>query len=176
MNKRFQEVLNYESLKELKYDRMTDFERVNGLTLRLMFSKFAIVDFFQDYRNIPFGVGLGDRKAFLNTAYENHNMARTIKDEKLGYYNYNTHNQYVEFLLGIGVIGLFYFLWMMRHNFKHSKKDWVLNWFYILMLWTFLFEAVLNRNKGIVLFVFWSIVFMSFQNNFKTQKKIVKIK
>ncbi|WP_340064183.1 O-antigen ligase family protein [Ascidiimonas aurantiaca] len=157
---RFKEVLHIDSLSELKHERMTDFEKVNGLTLRLMFVKFSIQDFLQDPMNIPFGLGLGDRKEFLNSVYENHNMARTIKEQKLGYYDYNTHNQYVEIFLGLGIIGLIYFFWMFFYYIWSTKEKFISKSTYGLFIWGFLFEAILNRNKGIVFFVFWTIVFV----------------
>ncbi|WP_165605845.1 O-antigen ligase family protein [Flavivirga aquatica] len=170
---RFSEVLNINSLSELKEERMTDFKKVNGLTLRLMFVKFSIQDFIESPKNILFGVGVGDRKEFLNSVYENHNMARKIKEKSLGYYNYNTHNQYVEIFLGLGTVGLLYFIWMFFYCVKRTKEEFIAKYIYGLLIWSFFFEAVLNRNKGIVFFVFWTTVFLCIEYSSEKNNSII---
>jgi len=158
---RFNKITNFDSLTVLKDDSMTDFNKVNGLTLRLMFVKYAVLESITNPLNFIFGQGTGDKHTFLDTVYEKHNMAKTINGKKVGYYGYNAHNQYVDTLVSIGIIGLLYLLGMIFKLINLNRTNYYALSFYILLSWAFLFESILAVNKGIVFFVFWSIFFIN---------------
>ena len=158
---RFEEISEIENLSILKENSMTDFGKVNGLTLRLMIIKFSVMESLDDPFSFIFGQGYGDKQFFLDTVYEKHNMARTTNGNKIGYYGYNAHNQYIETFVSAGIIGLIYLFFLILSLIKITKTSKIAFCFYCLFIWSFFFESVITVNKGIVLFVFWSVIFIN---------------
>lgn len=102
-----------------------------------------------------FGFSPADMQQKLNTCYEKFNTT-AFKD-----LNYNTHNQYLDYLLSFGVIGLlsilFVFYYYLKLALKNSNK---LHFnFLILFYIAFLTENILIRNTGIVLFTSFNCLF-----------------
>lgn len=112
----------------------------------------------------PFlGYGVGDVKQELNKCYNELSIDMVY---------YNSHNQYISFYLGTGVFG-FVLLWfiMLKKIFLAIKKKKVLLltlsiFFTVLML----FENILERQSGVILFSFYMCL-LSFAN-FKKMKVI----
>lgn len=102
--------------------------------------------------NLFFGDGIGDSQQRLYNIY--------LKYQFLEYYNnkYNAHNQYLEIFLSNGLIGLFYFLFILIYPLylalKNKKTIYIL--FSITFLIAFLTESWLNTNKGVVLYSFFN--------------------
>jgi O-antigen ligase len=109
--------------------------------------------------NPIFGVGIGDscdelKKEFKLLGYTN------------GYYdNLNAHNQYLEYLLSSGVLGLLIFLAIIGLMIYSAIKDRNLLFgvFIIIMLIFFTFESMLNRLAGISFFSLFSFLLMHFK-------------
>lgn len=158
---RINNITKIESLKILMEDSMTDFNKVNGLTLRLMSIKYAVIETIHSPVFLIFGQSFGDKQDFLNQVYERHNMARMVNGEKVGFYGYNLHNQFIETLICAGLIGLIYFLMMLRYIFVRIRKNSIAYAFFALFMWSFLFESVIMVNKGIIPFVFFSLTFIN---------------
>ncbi|WP_338358638.1 O-antigen ligase family protein [Yeosuana marina] len=161
LKERFKKITNFDNLIILKEDSMTDFSKVNGLTLRLMFVKYSVLESLNNPLTFLIGQGFGDKQIFLDSVYERHNMAKIIHGRKVGYYGYNTHNQYIDMFISIGFFGLCYLIFMFLKLINFVKMDNIAISFYMLLLWAFLFESILSVNKGIVFFVFWSIFFIN---------------
>tara|TARA_R110001592_G_scaffold14826_1_gene65743 strand:- start:3512 stop:4723 length:1212 start_codon:yes stop_codon:yes gene_type:complete len=162
---RFIQIFNIEALNILKEDSMTEFDQVNGLTLRLMFSKYAIIETIKNPFDILFGQGFGDKQLFLDSVYEKHNMAITIDGKKIGYYGYNLHNQYIETFVCAGLLGITYLVFLLIVLTKKFSSNKMAFSFGLLIVWSFLFESVIMVNKGIVFFVFWSLIFINIDLN-----------
>ena len=96
------------------------------------------------------GYGPGDVQKELNSCYEKFNT-QAFKKER-----YNSHNQYLDYLLSFGVIGFIIILYCFLYYLKMARKNpdnKVYFNFLILFYFTFLTENILVRNTGMVLFV-----------------------
>ncbi|GAB1308204.1 hypothetical protein KH5_08870 [Urechidicola sp. KH5] len=95
------------------------------------------------------GYGIGDVQNVLDYCYLGLklNFAKGL---------YNTHNQYLYFTLSTGFIGLVVFLLWIAYSFRSAVflKNQVL--FYVMFFYSivFLFENLLNRQSGVILFSF----------------------
>ena len=111
----------------------------------------------------PFiGYGAGDGKEVLLNQFKRDKFY-------LAYYNkYNSHNQYLDTLLYIGLGGLLTLFMIFYYSYKRAR-----NKMYILMITNtflvgFITESMLNRQWGIISFTFFSIIFSTF--SFKTNE------
>lgn len=98
--------------------------------------------------NWAFGVGIGDMQTELQKIYKSNNF-------ELAYSNrFNSHNQYIQTALGLGIVGLLAFLFCL---FKLSEKAWkkrdfLLLSFVLLFAISCITESMLLRQKGLVFF------------------------
>lgn len=95
------------------------------------------------------GVGIGDQQQKLNECYES-------KSEFLLKGNYNTHNQYLSYLLGSGWLGLVIFIicvvLMVANGIRFESNLLLgLTIFFFLEMLT---ENILERQTGVILFSF----------------------
>jgi O-antigen ligase len=122
-------------------------EEFNELTLRLAILKCAM---FIIKDSPVFGTGVGDVMADLERVYRN-------VDFKFGYNNaYDPHNQYLRVCLATGLVGLALFLtslFIVLTNALRSQ-EWVVVGFMVVLCFSFLFESVLNRHTGIIIYAF----------------------
>jgi len=116
--------------------------------------------------NIVFGVGTGDIQDELNKEYKFSGK----KDLEL-VKNLNTHNQFIEILVENGLIGLILFLSILGLMFfiAFSGKNIIYIMFLFIILFSFLFETMLNRSAGVSFFSFFSFILL--QNNTNRQIK-----
>ncbi len=103
-----------------------------------------------------FGVGSGDTKKTIIDA------ANRQKVAFIGKYNtYNAHNQYIETLLGTGIIGFSLLLMFFYLHYKVAIKE--KNWLYInimLLLSLYLLtEASLSVQQGVAIFGIFPCLF-----------------
>jgi O-antigen ligase len=101
-----------------------------------------------------FGYGIGDVQDNLNNCYE-------VKSEVLFNGKYNSHNQYLSIWLGTGFLGFFIFLFMLGYNFNLSLRfnDMLFQVIIIFFAINFLTENLLQRQTGVILFIFLINVF-----------------
>lgn len=116
--------------------------------------------------NIACGNGIGDVKTLLLDCYE-------LKYPKLDKY-YNTHNQYFSIILGTGIIGLICFfafiIYIIQSGLK-SKNKFIIT-LVIFYLYMFIFENVIERKYGILMFLFFIFfVFNLFQKKYVNELK-----
>ncbi|MEI6048927.1 MAG: O-antigen ligase family protein [Bacteroidota bacterium] len=118
-------------------------------------------------QNIIFGVGTGDIQNELNKEY--------IKtgNSKLAKGNYNAHNQYIEVMLENGLIGLTIFLSLlgMMVFIAIKERNLIYIMFFLIILFSFLFETMLNRLGGNTFFALFSFLLIHVDQN----KKIVPV-
>jgi O-antigen ligase len=69
---------------------------------------------------------------------------------------FNSHNQYLFICLNSGLVGLSIFLFFVFYVFKTAflKRDYFLLGILVFFLVAFLFENVLSRQSGVILFSF----------------------
>jgi len=87
--------------------------------------------------------------------------------------NFNSHNQYLSYLLKHGILGFLLFVgafvYYLRLGFKHRSFMYVA--FLLLLLIGFYTENILDSNKGIVFFAFFNTFFgYLYLNKAKTEE------
>lgn len=107
--------------------------------------------------NLFLGVGAGDASYVLKNEY-----ARDGYSE-MYYNNLNAHNQYLEVLLGMGLIGFLIFISMLSLMIYNaiSRRNLLYGFFIMIMLIFFLFESVLNRIAGITFFSVFAFLLLN---------------
>jgi len=70
----------------------------------------------------------------------------------------NTHNQYLHFLLGLGLIGFLLFLWILVHFFKGLREHQLGLIFMVFFIVIMMTESILVRAKGISLFFLFAFI------------------
>lgn len=104
------------------------------------------------------GYGLGDVKRELDSCYGN------ISSHLLEI-NYNSHNQYLDVLLTVGLIGFILFLISLFINLRicFTNKDYFAFCLILMFMIFMITENILDRQNGVILFAFF-INFFFFKN------------
>lgn len=103
------------------------------------------------------GVGTGDAQEALQLAYEKRMFYFASR-----YNRYNTHNQYLQLLVGNGIPALLAFLAALLFPLKifMKRNDTGTYTLFILLISAIcITEAILDANKGIVLYSFFNSLF-----------------
>lgn len=97
------------------------------------------------------GFGIGDVQQTLTDCYEQ-------KSEVLFEGKYNSHNQYLSILLSLGLLGFVIFVVIIIYNLNvYSKmKDYFATSLMFMFLFIMMFENILERQSGVILFAFFS--------------------
>ncbi|MDG1508246.1 MAG: O-antigen ligase family protein [Flavobacteriaceae bacterium] len=108
------------------------------------------------------GYGIGDSKNILSL------FEKKQKFLKGNYYN--THNQFLGYLISNGIVGLSFFLLILVKNFNIAASS-SFEHISILLLFTFMMmiENVLDRQNGIILFSFL-LNYFAFKNLINSAK------
>ncbi len=117
-------------------------------------------------RNPILGVGAGDIKPEMYKEYDKIKTNSEEVEEK----HYNVHNQFLETMLGQGLIGfgLLIFLLFAALYQALKNKDHLLVMFILIIILNFFPESMLNQQAGVVFFAF----FYYFQTLFLYRKTI----
>lgn len=111
--------------------------------------------------NILYGEGLGDTRDLLQKCYNS-------KYPELNKY-YNTHNQYLSIYISVGILGIVafaLFLYLISRNIVDQTKIYF-NYTLLFYLYMFIFENVLERKYGILIFlVFLLLVYNKKNKNY----------
>ena len=148
---------NQKRFKELfKTETYTTKNETNSTNNRLQIYKCAITL----VKNKPLlGYGIGKDRVALNKCYKD-NLYYLFEN------NFNTHNQYLSIATKVGLIGLIIFLLFLFYNFKLALRTKDKMFLSILIFYSlvFLFENVLERQNGVILFAFL-INYFAFKQN-----------
>lgn len=139
-------------------------QSITDLELRVLFAKISIYHLYKDHK-VLFGYGVGDAQDYLDYYLYSYNLGPNW------YQGFNLHNQYLHILFNYGVVVLVLFLlfiWeIFRNSFKYS------NYLHLGIItafcFVFLFEVSLVRNKGIILFYFFNLIFIINNYNFENR-------
>jgi O-antigen ligase len=103
------------------------------------------------------GYGLGSEKKLLKEKYFQEKLFNSYLNE------FNTHDEYLSFLLKNGIIGLALFLYVLYFGFADAwhKKDPMFLSFMILVSIVCISENLLDLNKGIFFYAFFFSVFLA---------------
>lgn len=138
-----------------KFDKMTDFkgefrfERLERWT--------NILEALSDEKSFLLGVGPGDTRTVYEVAYIEGKHYKALNE------NYNAHNQYLELLVGAGVVGLFLFVFLF-YKFALSTKlqDVSFHFFIIFIIFSYS-ESILERSQGVFMFSFlYSMLYINY--------------
>ncbi|MBT1704569.1 O-antigen ligase family protein [Chryseosolibacter indicus] len=145
---RFKEAINYKSEYTIE-------KQWGGRAERLLMwdCGFDIVK-----ENLFVGVGTGDAIDELEECYRAKNYAALLFYPDI---SYNAHNQYLETTIDLGVLGLFLlFSSLLYLIFRAIRtKDYLFLSFLVLFSIASLTESMLEVNKGIIFFTFFSSLF-----------------
>ena len=107
--------------------------------------------------NLVLGVGIGDSQAELNACYSDKIGAKIYT-----WRDYNTHNQYLYFLVATGLIGLFLFLAVLVLNWRVAiiNNNQLYLYFITVVSIVALTENILSRADGVMFFAFFGGLFL----------------
>lgn len=116
-----------------------------------------------------FGHGIGDVQEILNKEY----LKQGYKD----ILDYNAHNQYLQSILQYGIIFSIMFIILILRILRSliKKKEILLLSVWVVVLFFFITESILNRQWGLVFFAVllslscYKIHFEKFQNYFRSK-------
>ncbi len=154
VNKRFLEIFNIEKLTK---------DNANSTNIRVAIYKNSISLIKQS----PFfGYGIGDYNQELKKKY------KIEGQEVLLLKNYNSHNQYLSFLLIGGPLVLLTYMWFFYTNikkalFNKNKIFVILLIFYSIVMLT---ENILERENGVIFYAFFLTLF-GYKNYYKFDKE-----
>lgn len=138
-----------------------------GTSLRLLFWKFAFG--IQSQRKAWLtGVNTGDFQDILNKKYIETNLYTGNPElHDTGYLGYGPHNQYIEVLFSMGLVALVLFLYLLIHYLKNAirQNNYLGMQIMIVFMLFFFSESALSVNKGIVPFVFFTVLFLTLKTN-----------
>ena len=120
------------------------------------------------------GSGAGDIKDELIARYEKENISEAKTKQ------FNVHNQFLETLLGQGLIGLIMLVLiiLIPLYFSFRNRDYLLFFFILLICINFVFESMLNTISGVLFFAFFYslLVFIESDKKFFSNNKEVSQK
>jgi O-antigen ligase len=152
VRERFRNALN----TDFSYMRQGEYEfYYTGISLRVAIWKVC-TDIIREQGTLLWGVGTGDGQRLLDEKYHTYGFYTgnpALNDR--GILGYNAHNQYMQFLLTLGLLGLGGFLALlllpMRLAVRSGQHLPVM--LLVLLAVSCLTESVLCRQKGVVFFM-----------------------
>jgi len=109
-------------------------------------------------QNMPFGTGIGDKEEVLAEIYKAKGKDFTVEKQ------YNSHNIYLDATLTMGIPGLLLLLAALAVPavMAWRRRDFILMSLVFSVAFSGLFEALLNRQLGIMFIgLFWMILLAS---------------
>lgn len=109
-------------------------------------------------QSLPWGVGIGDKNDVLSKIYEETGEDYAIQAQ------YNSHNIYLDAMLTMGIPGLLLLLAVLAVPtvMAWRRRDFILMSLIFSFAFSGLFEAILNRQMGIMFVgLFWMILLAS---------------
>ena len=121
--------------------------------------------------NFVFGVGPGDASEELLKEYKNAGYTEMCYD------NLNAHNQYLEVLLGTGLIGFLIFITILSYMvyLLILKRNLLFGVYILIILIFFLFESVLNRIAGVTFFSLFTFLLLYLEDNNTARKQEITV-
>lgn len=147
--------------KELEWasNKETNYTDIGFNTIDILQSRYYVnicsIDIIK--HNLIFGVGVGDVMDFQNSCYlekeKDNAIFRELFEQSL-----NSHNQYLTYLSGGGLILLFAFLFMLLQNVKkeYLRKNYLYIFFLLLIISNLFFESMFTRMYGVLFFSLFS--------------------
>jgi O-antigen ligase len=108
-------------------------------------------------RNLIVGVGTGDVRDELMVEYRNENVITIFK------HYLNAHNQYIQTFIALGISGLLLLVAMMLVPafFSFRRENYMYFAFLFLVAISMFVESMLERQEGVVFYVFFNTLLFS---------------
>jgi len=102
-----------------------------------------------------FGYGIGIGKKKLENQYEKEGFIYLHQKK------YNTHNQYLQFFIDHGIVGLFILIFFTFGMIIISlrQKKYIYTLFLVIIIINFMTESVLETQSGVIFFAFFNTIF-----------------
>ena len=128
---------------------------ISDLELRYIMASIGVYHTVKE-GNILTGYGEGDVQDYLDYYYLSYNLAPNWNE------GMNIHNQYLHVFITYGIFTLLFFIGYLIYSFYSAikHKDALHIFFLVLLSFVFIFEVILVRNKGIILFYFFNTLFL----------------
>jgi O-antigen ligase len=123
----------------------------------------------QEFQAHPFGVGTSNLDDAIGARLRKYGL------NDLASQNYNSHNQYLQVAVEIGVLGLMLFLGLLGAIFAYAIKwkDTLLFLICANLAFNCIFESMLQRQSGIVFYTF--VLLLVYMVNFdKTLRNFIQ--
>lgn len=145
---------NLDKIKRGELIVAEDIPKFNGTSMRITFW-YVVVHKMIDEEVMWLGYSPGDRRAVINEEFYKNGL-------NPWYENYNIHNQFVQVLAELGIIGVGLYLLMHLSLFIAAidKRNFLLASFLVGFTIFQMTESVIERNKGIVFFVFFLLLIL----------------
>ncbi|UGU17990.1 O-antigen ligase family protein [Sinomicrobium kalidii] len=131
-----------------------DIETYNSINVRngVYYCSFEVIR-----KNFLFGVGIGDSQEELNTCYRDKIGAKIYT-----WTTYNSHNQFLFFMVASGAIGLIFYLVSLCLQVRMSigYKENLYFFFLITTILISITENILARSDGVIFFSFFNALFL----------------
>jgi O-antigen ligase len=158
---------NLEKIKRGEKLEEADIRKFNGTSLRITFWYVSIHKLIDDGR-VLIGLSPGDRRKVMNDKYFENGI-------NPWYENYNIHNQFIQTLVELGIVGLL--LYLLIHIgiicLALKQGNYVLLVFIIGLIIFQMTESIIERNKGIVFFTFSLLLLQRF-NLFRNEDRDIR--
>jgi O-antigen ligase len=143
---------NLDKIKRGELIVAEDIPKFNGTSMRITFW-YVVVNKILDEGKMFLGYSPGDRRAVVNEEFYKNGL-------NPWYENYNIHNQFIQVLAELGLLGLVVYLLLHVSIFIQAlkTKNYLLAAFLIGFTIFQITESVIERNKGIVFFVFFLLL------------------
>lgn len=138
-----------------RFQHLLGFSYYTGYTVNDSDHKIKLWTAAVNANNNPiFGNGIGDVQQSLDIEYKRDNLQKPLKE------GYNSHNQYIEYYVGLGIIGLLFFIYIFiyyLYEFYKTKNYIGIQFILVIAIISFT-ECIWNRHNGIVFLVFWLFI------------------
>ena len=150
--------LSFKKLSLIKEHESNASLYFDGLSLRLLQMK-AGVDILAENNALLIGVGSNNAQQLLNEKYNQIGLYHG-ENGKGGYQGLNFHNQYVETTVRFGLLGLGLLMSILLQLLRMAtnKNSQFLLFTLFLFILFFTTESVLETQRGIVLFLFFTLI------------------
>lgn len=145
---------NLEKIKNGQLIVAEDIPKFNGTSMRITFW-YVVVKKMMEEEVMLLGYSPGDRRAVINKEFYKNGL-------NPWYENYNIHNQFVQVLAELGLVGLTLYLLMHLSLFIAAikSKNFLLMAFLSGFMIFQMTESIIERNKGIVFFIFFLLLLL----------------
>jgi hypothetical protein len=156
---RFNPIKNSDILYILNTDEFPKYYIFTGERRRVLNAKIFL-ETISEPKIFFFGMGNGSSSIYLRDRVNYYRRNFFAFDPNATPYNF--HNQYMETMMDFGIIGLFLLLMVYFQNIKSAflNSNYLYLAFIILIGFSSLTESILERNKGIVFFAFFSNILL----------------